>query len=205
MVLGDYPAVMRERVGARLPQFTAEERALVKGSADFLGLNHYSTLYASETPPENGNDIGANGNGGMSDDQQVCLSVSPDWEQTDMQWNIVPWGFRKLLNWIADRYKGYPVYVTENGCACPEPDAMSALHDDQRCRFLKGYTDAMLAARKEDGIDVRVYFCWCLMDNFEWAHGYHKRLGLIRVTPGNLERIPKASFYVYREIIQANR
>lgn len=205
VVFGDYPSVMRERVGARLPQFTPEERALVKGSADFLGLNHYSTLYASETPPENGNDIGANGNGGMNDDQQVCLSVSPDWEQTDMQWNIVPWGFRKLLNWIADRYKGYPVYVTENGCACPEPDAMSALHDDQRCRFLKGYTDAMLAARKEDGIDVRGYFCWCLMDNFEWAHGYHKRLGLIRVTPGNLERIPKASFYVYREIIQANR
>ena len=52
---------------------------------------------------------------------------------------------------------------------------------------------------------MRGYFCWCLMDNFEWTHGYHKRLGLIRVPPGNLERIPKASYYVYREIIQANR
>ena len=204
VVFGDYPSVMRERVGARLPQFTPEERALVKGSADFLGLNHYSTLYASARPPAANADIGGNGNGGMSADQDVYLSTDPGWEQTDLQWNIVPEGFRKLLNWIAVRYPGYPIYVTENGCACNEPDVFRALDDDQRCRFLLLYTDAMAAAVLEDRVDVRGYFCWSLMDNFEWAHGYSKRLGLIRCSPQNLERIPKRSFAVYRDIIRTS-
>lgn len=122
-----------------------------------------------------------------------------------MPWNIVPWGFRKLLNWIAARYPGYAVYVTENGCACAEPDAAAALNDEQRCRFLRDYTAAMQTAIDEDGVDVRGYFCWTLMDNFEWVHGYGKRLGLIRVSPDNLERVPKASFYAYREIIRNSR
>lgn len=193
---------MRERVGSRLPEFTASEQALLKGSCDFLGLNHYTTLYASATPPA---EQSADGNGGMNADQEVYLSADPAWEQNDMPWNIVPWGFRKLLNWIAARYPGYAVYVTENGCACAEPDAAAALNDEQRCRFLRDYTAAMQTAIDEDGVDVRGYFCWTLMDNFEWVHGYGKRLGLIRVSPDNLERVPKASFYAYREIIRNSR
>lgn len=204
VVFGEYPEVMRKRLGARLPEFTEEQKTLMKGSADFLGLNHYSTLYASAEKPEVDAGIGPNGNGGMSDDQEVFLSADPAWERTDMQWNILPWGFRKLLNWIADRYPGYPIYVTENGCACREPDAVSALDDDQRCRFLKSYTDAMFEAVRTDGVDVRGYFCWSLMDNFEWAQGYTKRLGLIRCSPDNLERVPKRSFFTYREIIRKN-
>ncbi len=201
---GDYPAVMRERLGKRLPEFTAEEKQLLKGSGDFMGLNHYSTLYASAKPPVDAGDIGPNGNGGMNDDQDVYLSVDPAWEQTDMQWNIVPWGFRKLLKWIGDRYPGYPIYVTENGCAVNEPDVMTAQNDDLRCRFIKGYTDAMLAAVKEDKVDIRGYFLWSLLDNFEWGHGYSKRFGIVRVSPDNLERIPKKSFYAYQQIIQDN-
>ena len=204
VVFGEYPEVMRKRLGARLPEFTEEQKTLMKGSADFLGLNHYSTLYASAEKPEVDAGIGPNGNGGMSDDQEVFLSADLAWERTDMQWNILPWGFRKLLNWIADRYPGYPIYVTENGCACREPDAVSALDDDQRCRFLKSYTDAMFEAVRTDGVDVRGYFCWSLMDNFEWAQGYTKRLGLIRCSPDNLERVPKRSFFTYREIIRKN-
>ena len=202
VVFGDYPRCMRERVGSRLPEFTTSEQALLKGSCDFLGLNHYTTLYASATPPA---EQSADGNGGMNADQEVYLSADPAWEQNDMPWNIVPWGFRKLLNWIAARYPGYAVYVTENGCACAEPDAAAALNDEQRCRFLRDYTAAMQTAIDEDGVDVRGYFCWPLMDNFEWVHGYGKRLGLIRVSPDNLERVPKASFYAYREIIRNSR
>ncbi len=204
VVFGDYPKVMRERLGKRLPEFTAPEKAMLKGSSDFLGLNHYSTLYASATPVD-GNDIGPSGNGGMSDDQGVFLTVDPTWEQTDMQWNIVPWGFRKLLNWIAARYPGYPIYVTENGCAVDEPDTLAALDDDVRCRFLTGYIGAMLKAKKEDKLDIRGYFCWSLLDNFEWAHGYTKRFGLIRCSPDNLERLPKRSFHTYAEIIRKGK
>ena len=204
VVFGDYPTVMRERLGKRLPEFTSRERELLTGSADFLGLNHYSTLYASATPPPSNSDVGPNGNGGMSADQEVYYSTDPAWEQTDMLWNIVPWGFRKMLNWIAARYPGYPIYVTENGCACAEPDAISALNDDQRCRFLKGYIGALTDAIEEDGLDVRGYFCWSLLDNFEWAQGYSKRFGLIRCSPGSLERVPKKSFFVYRDLIRAS-
>ncbi len=202
VVRGDYPELMRERLGDRLPRFTPEEQAGLKGSVDFLGLNHYSTLYASAEEPAGAGDIGPNGNGGMSDDQQVFLSVDPSWEQTDLQWNVVPWGFRKLLNWIARRYPGLPIYVTENGCAVAEPDAVTALDDEPRCRFLRSYTDALRAAVREDALDIRGYFCWSLMDNFEWAHGYTKRFGLLRVSPDQLERVPKRSFYVYQQLIK---
>jgi len=205
VVFGDYPKVMRERLGSRLPEFTAAEKQLLKGSTDFIGLNHYSTLYASATQPLDAGDIGANGNGGMSDDQGVFLVPDPAWEQTAMQWNVVPWGFKNLLVWIGKRYAGRPVYVTENGCAVDEPTVVEAMNDDFRCRFIQGYTDAMLEAIHKHNVDVRGYFCWSLLDNFEWCHGYSKRFGLVRCSPDNLERIPKKSFFAYRDIIQKQR
>ncbi|MDD5708082.1 MAG: GH1 family beta-glucosidase [Kiritimatiellae bacterium] len=203
VVRGDYPAVMRTRLGRRLPDFTRAEAALLKNSVDFLGLNHYSSLYASEPAAGTKVETTVSGNGGLSDDQQVCLSADPTWEKTDMQWNVVPWGFRKLLAWVAGRYPGYPIYVTENGCAVNEPDAVSALIDEQRCRFIHAYTEAMRAAIEEDHTDVRGYFCWSLLDNFEWGYGYSKRFGLIRCSPDNLERVPKKSFFEYQRIIRS--
>lgn len=205
VVFGEYPEEMRAKLGKRLPEFTAEERELIKGSADFLGLNHYTTLYASAEKPERGNDIGPNGNGGMIEDQDVFLSVDPEWVRNDMQWNIVPWGFRRMLNWIGRRYPGLPIYVTENGCSCVEPDLASAENDTMRSDFLKDYTAAMLAARDEDGVNVRGYFCWTLMDNFEWTSGYSKHFGLIRTSPDDLTRYRKGSFFTYRDLIRAER
>ena len=200
---GDYPKVMRERLGKRLPDFTDEERALVKGSTDFLGLNHYSTAFVSAAPVPGGLDNIA-GNGGLSDDQNVYLSHQPDWEKTDLQWSVVPWGFRKMLNWIAKRYPGLPIYVTENGCAVAEPDVAAAENDEFRCRFINDYVAAMQEAIA-DGSDVRGYFVWSLIDNFEWALGFSKRLGLIRCDYNTLERTPKKSYYQYRDIIKSSR
>lgn len=201
VVFGDYPEVMRKRLGKRLPAFCNEERALIKGSADFLGLNHYSTALASAKPLSDDLD-NVCGNGGMSNDQDVYLSSNPDWEQTDLQWNIVPWGFRKMLNWIADRYHGLPIYVTENGCAVAEPDIHSAENDESRCSFLDAYITAMKEAIFDDGRDIRGYFCWSFIDNFEWIFGFSKRFGLIRCDYNTFERIPKKSYYRYHDIIQ---
>lgn len=200
VVFGEYPECMRRALGKRLPEFTPEEAKMLSGSADYMGLNHYTTLYASAKPPVGMGDIGPNGNGGLSDDQGVYLAADPNWEYNDMQWGIVPWGFRKMLNWVGNRYK-LPVYVTENGCACPEPDVETARNDKQRCRFVKEYTDAMVQAVKEDNCPVKGYFHWSLMDNYEWARGYTKQLGLFRCTRDTLDRIPKHSADVYREII----
>lgn len=202
LVFGDYPACMRERLGNRLPAFTAAERTLLKGSTDFLGLNHYTSQFASSRPAaENAVSVIA-GNGGMTDDLPVSLSSDPAWEKTSMNWAVVPWGFRKLLGWIGKRYPGLSIYVTENGCSVEEPDIATAKNDDFRCRFIQSYTDAMKQAIREDGVDVRGYFCWAFIDNFEWAHGYSKRFGLVRCEFNTLERIPKKSFYRYRDIIQ---
>lgn len=205
LIFGEYPEMMREKLGRRLPKFSIEDKKLIARSADFLGLNHYTTLYASATPPTVGCDIGPNGNGGMIADQNVFLSVDPDWEQTDMVWNIVPWGLRKMLNWVACRYPGIPIYVTENGCSTPEPDTASAQNDTMRQNFLKSYTAACLAAKEIDNVDVRGYFCWTLLDDFEWNNGYNRHFGLVRCSPEELTRIPKGSFFTYRDIIANHR
>lgn len=202
VVFGDYPQVMRQRLGKRLPEFAADESDLLTGSVDFLGLNHYATHFVSDGPPKNGGIDAVASNGGMVCDQDIYLSVDPGWETTDMGWPVVPWGFRKLLCWIGERYVSLPIYVTENGCAMDEPERADAENDDFRCRYIKAYTEAMRQAAAEDGVDVRGYFAWTLLDNFEWTWGYSKRFGLIRCDYETLERIPKKSFRRYREIIR---
>lgn len=205
VVFGEYPAIMRERLGDRLPEFTAEQKELLKGSADFLGLNHYTTHFASRSDQVANAVASVDGNGGMSDDQNVVLSSDPEWHVTSMGWFVVPWGLRKMLNWIHERYNSLPIYVTENGTALANNDAETAIDDRERADFIKSYTDAMNEAIEEDGVDVRGYFCWTLMDNFEWCRGYDMRFGLIFCNFETLERTPKASYYAYREIIQNSR
>ena len=189
---GDYPAVMKEYVGERLPEFSEEEKREVFCSSDFFGLNHYTSMLASE-PSEDDNlvsDIA--GNGGMIDDQKVFLSDDPTWEKSHMQWNIVPEGCRDLLKWIAARYDNPIIYITENGCACDEPTAEIADNDLMRKNYYESY---LRESRKaiEAGVDLRGYFAWSLMDNFEWSFGYNRRFGMCRVDYETLERKPKLS------------
>lgn len=205
VIFGDYPAAMREQLGNRLPVFSPGEMQLLKGSSDFLGLNHYTTHFASHRPLAANSTDRVAGNGGLADIVGVYISSDPAWETTSMGWSIVPWGFRKLLGWIGKRYPGLPIYVTENGCAVNEPDAAAAQNDDLRCRYLQSYTDAMKQAIREEGVDVRGYFCWSFIDNFEWFRGYSQRFGLVRCEFDTLERIPKKSFRCYREIIAADK
>jgi beta-glucosidase len=201
---GDYPAVMRERVGERLPQFTPEDAKLLKGSSDFFGLNHYTTMIASEPKQQVSGPGDIKGNGGMMEDQQVELAGDPEWEQTDMGWNIVPWGCRKLLEWIDKRYDHPPIYITENGCAMPgEDDREVALNDTRRVEFLKGYIGACHEAI-QNGVDLRGYMCWSMMDNFEWALGYTRRFGLHWVDYETGERQPKASAKWYAATVKQN-
>ncbi|MCI0696604.1 GH1 family beta-glucosidase [candidate division KSB1 bacterium] len=197
---GDYPAVMRECLGDRLPHFTDAESALLKGSADFFGLNHYSTMYAAHTAKAVNT---VHGNNGTAEDQGVVLSSDPDWEKTQMEWNIVPWGFRKLLQWIDARYDSPSIYVTENGCAMPDIVENGKVNDSRRIAFLDGYLSAAheaLAAK----VKLQGYFAWSFMDNFEWGEGYSKRFGLHHVDYATGRRTPKASAKWYAEVIKRN-
>ena len=199
---GRYPLSMIERVGERLPTFSKEDLELIHGSSDFFGLNHYTTMFAADATGKL--DQGSvYGNGGLSEDQDVNLSVDPSWKLTTMQWAIVPWGCRKLLEWLDERYDHPTIIITENGCAFDDLLVNGQVNDYQRIDFFKNYLIAIHQAI-ENGVDVGGYFAWSLMDNFEWASGYTQRFGLHYVDFNTLERVPKDSVKWLSGIIERN-
>lgn len=199
---GQYPASMVERLGDRLPQFTEAEIKLVKGSSDFFGLNHYTTTLAADAG-QNLKKGSVYGNGGISEDQGVNLESDPSWKQTSMSWNIVPWGCRKLLEWISERYDQPDIYITENGCAFNDKKVDGIINDQERIDFLQGYLQECHQAI-ENGVSLKGYFVWSFMDNFEWALGFEKRFGLHYVDFDTLERTPKESAKWFGRLIENN-
>ncbi|MEO0776867.1 MAG: GH1 family beta-glucosidase [Bacteroidota bacterium] len=200
LYFGHYPQCMVDRLGDRLPQFSPEESELVKGSSDFFGLNHYTTTLASDEP---GRVVPgeAHNNAGIAEDQGVRLHLDPSWTTTEMDWAIVPWGCRKLLEWISERYDQPDIYITENGGAFPDQLVDGRVDDQDRLGYLKTYLAACREAI-DNGVKLRGYFVWSLMDNFEWAAGYDKRFGIHYVDFETLERIPKASALWYGEMVK---
>jgi len=200
---GDYPEVMKTRLGDRLPKFTEVEKKLLKGSSDFFGLNHYTTMYAANFNPETSAPQDVYGNGGISEDQDVELFVDKKWGRTSMGWAIVPWGCRKLLEWIDQRYNHPPIYITENGMSENEELINGKVDDPERILFYQEYLKECKIAI-EHGVDLKGYFAWSLFDNFEWALGYEKRFGLIYIDFETLNRIPKESAFWYKKVIENN-
>ncbi len=197
---GDYPASMRARVKDRLPVFSEEDLALIKGSSDFFGLNHYTTLYASQLAE--GEDYAGKGysNGGITADQDVNLTADPAWAKTTMDWPIVPWGCNKLLHWINNRYSSPDIFITENGCALDDQVENGEVNDQQRLDYVRSYLIACHEAIAE-GVPLKGYFVWSFMDNFEWASGYSKRFGIHYVDFETMKRIPKASAKWFATVI----
>ncbi|KAE8752460.1 hypothetical protein FOCC_FOCC000931 [Frankliniella occidentalis] len=151
---GDYPPAMKERVmvnslaegrsRSRLPTFTPEDVALVKGSADFFALNHYSSYLATPQP----DDGGRRGVTSRDNDIGVLKTKDPKWPGSAVYWlKTVPWGFRKLLVWVRDQYGNPPLYVTENGFA-----DRGEIHDTGRQEYLMGYLEELLNAIHADGV-----------------------------------------------------
>lgn len=201
---GDYPQKMKDRVAnisktqnfkkSRLPDFTRDEIKMIQGSADFFGINHYSTLLASYFP------LPKNVTVSFDNDVHVKLEVDPTWIPTAASFIYdVPWGFRKLLNWIKKEYGNPPVFVTENGFA-----DFGQLNDVDRIHYLQGYLDALLKAILIDGCNVYSYSVWSLMDNMEWAKGYTLKFGLYQVnfTDPKRERVAKSSVDFYKNVIR---
>ena len=125
-----------------------------------------------------------------------------DRPKTDIGWDIVPEAISNMLRWSKERYGNIPIYITENGCAMP--DSLSEdgkCHDPERVEFLRSYLKVCSECIKE-GIDLRGYFLWSFMDNFEWSFGYTKRFGAVYCDYENdQKRIPKDSYYFYRDLI----
>lgn len=204
MVFGDYPSEMKTLItGNRLPVFNNTIKALLKGSYDFLGVNYYTSYYAKYT----GN-VGNNfGNDGRFDQTPYNASGHLIGPFAESGWlNVYAPGFRGLLNWINKRYNKPRIYVFENGVSCPgendEPESV-ALNDEFRVEYIYNHVMNMLDAIVEDGVNVRGYFLWSLLDNFEWSDGYHVRFGITYVDYENgLTRTFKQSAYLYQSLIQ---
>ena len=120
-----------------------------------------------------------------------------------MGWEIDADGLYDILTRVARDYPGVPLYVTENGAAFADEKVDGEVHDPDRVAYLDAHFRAAHRAIG-DGVDLRGYFVWSLLDNFEWAYGFSKRFGLIHVDYETLERTPKDSARFYAQVTRAN-
>jgi beta-glucosidase len=129
----------------------------------------------------------------------------PAADRTDMDWEIHPDGLRHVLAQVSRDYSPQAIYVTENGAAFPDVvDHDGRVLDPERRHYLEAHVAAAAQAALE-GVPLKGYFVWGLMDNFEWNWGYWKRFGLVHVDYPTQKRTPKASFRWYRDFIAAER
>ncbi len=196
-VFGEYPEAMRHLTDGPLPALTGEDRALLKGSVDFLGLNQYHTVQVRA--PTGG------GDGEAHYVAEIDIVETADFgaPRSSMGWTFVPWGMRKVLGWLDETYPGVPLYVTENGYPLPAAGREESLADEARVRHYRDYLAACHEAVAA-GVDLRGFFAWTLMDNFEWGLGYTVNFGLHHVDFATLERTPKASARFYAEVTARN-
>ncbi|KAH7689440.1 Beta-glucosidase protein [Dioscorea alata] len=195
LVFGDYPLSMRVYVGNRLPQFTKEQSQIVKGSFDFIGLNYYTANYARNIPSSNKINVSYNTDAHVAqtgDRNGILIG-----RQATSNWLYVyPRGIRNLLIYTKNKYKNPVIYITENGVDEFNNATLSleeALKDDMRVDFYKKHLIYLERAIKK-GVDVRGYFAWSLLDNFEWVNGYTVRFGINSVDyKDGLKRYPKSS------------
>ncbi|KAM7250137.1 hypothetical protein ACFE04_022020 [Oxalis oulophora] len=208
LMFGDYPNSMRTRVGNRLPTFTESQSSLLKGSLDFVGINHYTTFYAKHNST---NIIHVLLNDTYADSGAITLPFKdgkPIADRANSIWlYIVPEGMRSLMNYIKQKYGNPLVLITENGMDDgnnPFKSVKDALKDEKRINYYNSYLTNLLAAIKEDGCNVKGYFAWSLLDNWEWAAGYSSRFGLYYVDyKDNLKRYPKDSARWFKKFLSS--
>ena len=212
---GEYPADLLEDT-AHLPWqgrpwtdvVQDGDLALVSTPIDALGVNYYKGDSVSGHPHEavTGADA-AHAERHTSTPFVGCEDVTfptRGLPVTDMGWEVQPEGLTRLLVRLSDEYDVPSMYITENGAAyADEVAADGRVHDPERIAYVADHLRAVHAAIAE-GADVRGYFCWSLMDNFEWAYGYAKRFGLVHVDYASLERTPKDSARWYAEVATRN-
>ncbi|XP_048094415.1 lactase-phlorizin hydrolase-like [Alosa alosa] len=207
---GDYPVKLKTQIEqkkqecqptevARLPVFTESEKQRIKGTADFFGLNHYTTRLINESSgqcvPEPH---------GVGDFQS---HVDPSWPTIDSDWiQPVPWGLRRLLNYISAQYTSVskvPIHITGNGMPMYNSESFN---DTERINFLNGYINEVLKAINLEGADIKKYTVQSLMDGFEGPQGYSQRYGLhyVNFEDSSRPRTPKASAYFYGHVIEMN-
>ncbi|MER6109706.1 GH1 family beta-glucosidase [Streptomyces hirsutus] len=173
---------------------------LIHQPLDALGLNYYTPSLVSAADPD-AKGPRADGHGESAHSpwpaaDHVAFHQAPG-ERTEMGWAVDPTGLHDLIMRYTREAPGLPLYITENGAAYDDkPGADGTVHDPERIAYLHGHLSAVRRAIT-DGADVRGYYLWSLMDNFEWAYGYEKRFGAVYVDYATQVRTPKASALWY--------
>ncbi|MBT9552066.1 MAG: beta-glucosidase [Hydrogenophaga sp.] len=178
----EWPAEMLAQIGARAEGRHAGDLAICAQPLDFIGLNYY-TRSVARAPVSQGDAV------------RGYTFVAPDGDQlplTDIGWEIYPVGLRRVVENLLKEWPLPPIWITENGAADNTGVVDGGCHDETRLRYLQTHL-TQLAAMVDAGIDIRGYYVWSLLDNFEWAHGYTQRFGVVHVDYATQARTPKHS------------
>jgi len=198
LLLGRYP----DGFDAMMPGPVAEDLKIISTPLDWYGLNYYNPVRVGAPTGELRHVDGVE----MPSDLPFDLPEIEGYPRTDFDWPVIPQGLTEIIGQLRGRYGDAlpPIVITENGCSYSDgPDADGRVDDQRRIAYLDGHLHA-LAKAMDDGADVRGYFVWSLLDNFEWAAGYEQRFGLVHVDFETMARTPKDSYFWYRDLILAH-
>lgn len=188
---GKYPEELREIFGEAWVDWPQEDMKLIQEPVDFLGVNYYSrsvVQHDAERPPINASAV---------------LQVEK--LHTEMGWEVFPQGLTDILMWVKATYGDFPLYITENGAAFTDPTEPidGRVQDPLRVEYLRRHLQAARKAMR-CGVQLKGYFAWSLLDNYEWSYGYTKRFGIVHVDNATQLRTVKDSGRYYSDIIRTN-
>ena len=188
LFFGRYPSELRDMFGKAWPELPDEDFEAIRATVDFLGINYYKrgiTRCDPHTPIE-----------------RAARVDNPRGTVTTLGWEVYPPGLTDILTWVTGRYGRMPLYVTENGAAFYDPPVAhdARIEDPLRIDYLRTHLHAVLDAI-ERGADVRGYYVWSLLDNYEWSAGYAKRFGIVHVDYATQLRTIKESGKFYADVI----
>ena len=195
VLTGAYPSELAEMFGDAWPAFPDSDLRLIRQPIDFLGINYYTrgvTRHDDAALPA-----------------RAATERQPHSVYTETGWEVYAPGLAETLMWVRDlaggRIGDLPLYVTENGAAFPDPaqSKNGGMDDPLRVDYYRAHLRGALDAIRR-GVNLRGYFAWSLLDNYEWSHGYSKRFGIVHVDFATQRRTPKASARFYADVVRTN-
>ncbi|MGH7717553.1 MAG: GH1 family beta-glucosidase [Gemmatimonadaceae bacterium] len=189
--LGRYPDELCEIYGEAWPEFAAQDMTLIQQPIDWIGVNYYTRGVTRHDP--------------AALPLRAANVPQTRHTYTETGWEVYAPALTRVLLWVKERYGDRPLYVTENGAAFYDPPAVANGHVDDPLR-VHYYREHLRAAREAiwQGVDLRGYFAWSLLDNYEWSLGYSKRFGLVHVDYATQQRTPKTSALFYSDVIRTH-
>ncbi len=182
---GQYPHILSQLPPEHHPEIAPDDLSIISQPLDFIGINYYTRAVY------------------QADLENIYQELEPtNVPLTDMGWEIYPQAFSELLISLNNTYQLPPVYITENGAAMPDELIDGAVHDENRIDYFQSHLLAVDHAINQ-GVDIKGYFAWSLMDNFEWALGYAKRFGIVYVDYQTQQRTIKASGHAYKALLNS--